>query len=152
MNYPSKKPLSRQQQYNWWDRNLPCRPVFSLSPCTIIQQSNGKQRIKGLFSVASLNNANTRKRKMINHRNNDGSFQKKVTLTHLKNLEQLKCLTIPQLLNPKTTYLYSNSSLTLDEVFFKKEIHNEIFDRLNNFIGDMIIKEGVNWNLLSQRY
>ena len=58
----------------------------------------------------------------------------------------------PSLLNPKTTYLYSNSSLTLDEVFFKKEIHNEIFDRLNNFIGDMIIKEGVNWNLLSQRY
>jgi len=131
----SHEPLSHQQQYNWWDRHLPCRSIKSPSPCTVIQKSR-----------------KSKKRKFIDHSNNSGSFQKKSTFTHLQNLKQLKCLTIHELLNPTTTYLYPNSSVTLDEVFFKKEIHNEIFDRLNRFIGDMIVNEGVNWNLLSQRY
>lgn len=93
-----------------------------------------------------------RKRKMI-CQYNEGTAHKKILLSnqHQRDLEQLKYLTISQLLKCSVTKLKNNASLTLEVLFSKKEIHNEIFKRLNKFIEYMIINEGANWNLVSQR-
>jgi len=93
-----------------------------------------------------------RKRKII-YQDNEGSAHKKMPLSTLKKnqkrLEQLKYLTISQLSLWRVTKL---NDIILEELFTKKEIHNEILKRLNQFITYMNDVENANWNFLNPRF